>query len=296
MPMKERTRHTLIALVCLLLLVPFLLPGGMMVVGLFFEHGSFTTSRVREAFSDPERTAILLKNSFIVIVGTLLISVGLGTVLGFLAFRTRLPLKRTVVVVLILASCIPLYTFMSAWMALFGKEFWMYKTFGACWIMGLALAPPMGLLLGTYFSSADRLLEESALLDTGARGVFAHVTLEQASWGVAIAALIVMILTISETTVTDVLGIHTFGEESRTQLVLHPREPSVATALAFPLIVVNLLCGYALYRVVQGRASATVEGFGTPPLQFRIPVARFAFSGLCFVLLTAFFLSPWRRS
>jgi len=292
--MKKKVRHNFIVAICLLLMLPFLLPGLVMIAGLFYEDGSFTFSRVLEAFGDPARTLLLIRNSLIVIAGTAFISVGLGAALGFLAFRTRIPLKRFLVVTLVLASCIPLYAFMSSWMALFGKEFWMYKTFGACWIMGLALAPPMGLFLGVYFSSGDTVLEEKALLSTGQLGVFTRVTLAQASWGIAAAILIVTILTISETTVTDVLGIRTFGEESRTQFALHG-EPHQATALALPLIILNLFLGWVLYHLVKSRGAATVEGFGRPALQFNLRRARFPLSGLCLLLLTAFFLSPSLR-
>ena len=120
------------------------------------------------------------------------------------------------------------------------------------------------------------------------------MTVAQASWGIAVGVLIVMILTISETTVTDVLGIRTFGEESRTQFALHG--PWQATALALPLIILNLFLGWALYHLVESRGAATVEGFGRPALQFDLRRASFPLSGLCLVLLTAFFLSPLRRS
>lgn len=288
--MKLRHNHSIKTALAILIMSPFMLPGLIMLAGVFFKNGHFTLSYVSEAFSDPNRIVTLLVNSGIVLSGTIAISIVIGSFLGFLAFRTNVPFRRMLVIALILASCIPLYAVMSSWMALFGKEFLMQKNLAAFWIMGIAIMPLIALMLGIYFASGDRVLEEQVLLDTDEWGVFRYVTLPQASWGIIIAILIVTILTVSETTVTDVLDIRTFGEETRTQFALSSK-PWQAAATALPLITINFIIGFLLFLLVKSRGEATVEGIGRPALVFNPGKLRFPLAGVVLIFITAFFLS-----
>ena len=289
--MKKSLRRRIVILTAVLVLLPFMLPGIIMTAGVFFRDGKVTFSILRETFSDLERTLLLLKNSLLVMAGAELVSLGLGGLLGFIAFRTKTPLRKFLVITLILASCLPLYVVMSSWMAVFGKEFLMYRVWASAWIMGIALVPLVSLLMGIYFSSSDRILEEQALHDTGALGVLKHVTIPQALWGILLAALIVLILGISETTVTDVLTIRTFGEEVRTQFALSFK-PWTAAATALPLLAINFVLGLMVLRWIRTRGEATLEGFGGEPLKFHPGKLRIPLTCAVLLLVTAFFLSP----
>ena len=288
--MRKSLRQRVIVAITVLAVLPFMLPGIIMTVGVFFQDGKLTFSILSQAFSDPERTLLLLKNSFLVMAGAELVAVGLGGLLGFIAFRTKTPLRKFLVITLILASCLPLYVVMSSWMAVFGKEFWMNSVFGASWMMGIALAPAVALLTGIYFSSSDRTLEEQALHDTGVLGVFRHVIIPQALWGILLAGAVVLILGISETTVTDVLTIPTFGEEVRTQFALSFK-PWTAAATSLPLLAFGFILGLVVLGWIRARGEATLEGFGREPLRFHPGRLRVPMAGAVLILVTAFFLS-----
>ena len=169
---------------------------------------------------DPVRWRTLLVNTSIVSAAAAATALAFGVSFGFLIGRTDLPGRRWLAGAALLGACVPLYVsviFIFAQIPL-----WQYRGSAlACGVMhGLVLAPLATLILAAVFRAADRELEDQARLECGDFAVFRRITLPHAGWGVAIAGMIVVLLTATDHTITDILIVRTFAEEVYTQFIL----------------------------------------------------------------------------
>jgi len=97
-------------------------------------------------------------------------------------------------------------------------------------------------VLGAALRAADRDLEDLTLLDAKPWRVLVRVTLPQAAWGAAAAALLVFLLVATDFTITDILVIRTFAEEVYSQYILHRRQAGpLLTAVPTLLALAALL-------------------------------------------------------
>ena len=88
---------------------------------------------------------------------------------------------------------------------------------GAAFIHGLASLPWVVAIVGVGLRAVEPDLEESARLDLSPVGVVLRVTLRRSLGPIAAAALAVLVLTAGDMTVTDLLSVRTYAEESYTQ-------------------------------------------------------------------------------
>ena len=261
-----------------------LLPTLVMFAGLVGRPDAF------EVFADAARTGRLIDRTLRATLGTLAFAMGLGAPMGLLLFRTDLPLRRTMVFGLILVACLPLYVVLTCWMALGGLPLWTGSVLGAAWITGVALAPIVALITGVGFASADRSIEDQALLDTTAWGVLRHVVLPQSRWALAAAAGVVVVLAVSTATVTDILNVRALADEVLVQCHLSG-EPWRATALALPVFAAVLALAAFLGRGLPrfGAADPDDLAHGPRPLhlgRLRVPCA------VLLLILAAGYLVP----
>ncbi len=173
---------------------------------------------------------LLLRNTGLLVPGTLIISLPLGVTLAFLLTRTDLVGRRAMALVVGLMLLVPLYLQAAGWLAGFGLQGWSSQVYavppwiegwrGAIWIHGLAALPWVTLIVSAGLLFVEPELEEDALLDTSPRGVLWHVTLPRSAGAVGVAALWVAIVTAGEMTVTDLFQIRTYAEEIYTQISL----------------------------------------------------------------------------
>lgn len=267
------------------------LPALLMVAGVFWHEGHLSLAHVLAAYSDAGRIARLLFNSSIVTLGTVCVSLLFGVPVGFLCFRTDLPLRRVIVLGSLVAACIPVYVTAMSWMALLGMQFWLYNAWGAAWIQGVAYSPLVVLITGICFAAADREQEEAAALDTNVIGVFRHVSLPQGSWAMAMAAIIVAVLSISDITVTDILAVRTFAEESFTQFQLGAG-PWRAAAISFPVMAILLLLAVLAWRSFRRYGESSILGMGQAPAVFMLGKIRYVLTSVIMLVVAAFFLLP----
>jgi iron(III) transport system permease protein len=245
-----------------------------------------------QAFSDPERTVLLATTSLMIAVGTLVLSLGIGVPMGFVAFRSDLPWRRLLIAAGIVATCVPLYLSTAAWMTVFELPFWLNKPRSAIWIQGVAFIPLVMLISGVCFRRVDPDLEDLTALDTTASGVVRHVTIKQAAWGIAIAGLSVLTLTVADITVTDILVIRSYAEETFSQFKLGSG-PKRAAAVSLPLILVTAGLLFALWNLTARFAKRTVSAADRPPRMFPLGGARIPAAVAAALVCLAFFATPF---
>jgi iron(III) transport system permease protein len=222
-----RLRFPLISALWLLLLGPPL-------AALAAELIQFPTAW--SAWSETSRLLVLIRNTVLLIAGTLALSLPVGVVAAWMIFRTDLPgralLRRLVVLILF----VPLPLLVSAWQASLGRGGWFTlriwetaepsQTVGlipwkpwaqglpaAIWVHALAALPWIIWLSGQGFRWIEPHLEEDALTNAGAWRTATRVTLRRALPAIGVAALWVGIQTAGEITVTDMMQVRTFAEE-----------------------------------------------------------------------------------
>ncbi len=166
-----------------------------------------------------ERLRGLLVNSTLLTVGTLAISVPLGTLLAVAIAKTSIPGRRWLERCLIMMLFVPLYVQATAWQAAIGQGGWLVEEGllagwgGAIWIHGMAAVPWVMLFVVATLRKVPRELEEEALQDAAAWRVLLRVSMLQAVAGLAAASLWIAVICFSEITVTDLFRVRTFAEE-----------------------------------------------------------------------------------
>ncbi len=220
-----------------------------------------------QAWSEPGRLLSLVRNTTLLILGTLALALPAGTAGAILLYRTNLPGRGLFHFLLLLALFIPLPLFASSWQAILGTggllpaplwnpwrpveagsggvswSPWGQGLGSAVWIHAQAALPWVVLLVGQGLQWVEPELEEDALLAAPPGRVLLRVTLPRARAALGAAAVWVALQTATEITVTDVMQVRTFAEEVYTQMVAPERsvEQSEARALAVALPSAGLL-------------------------------------------------------
>jgi iron(III) transport system permease protein len=189
----------------------------------------------------------------------------LGVLLAVLLFRTDIVGRRLVLGLIALTAFVPLPLHATAWLGAFGNmgraqvfgiRPILVGRLGAVVVHALAALPWVVLIVGAGLCAVEPELEESALLEYPALRVLVRVTLRRALGAIVAAALAVAVLTAGDMTVTDLLSIRTYAEESFLQYSLG-RGPGEAALVAVPPIAVLgtlvVLMGRALARLDPSR-------------------------------------------
>ncbi len=185
-----------------------------------------------------------------------------GILLAFLLFRTDALGRKLILGLIVLTAFVPLPLHATAWLGGFGNAGrlqalgWqpiLVGRFGAAFVHAMFALPWVVLIAGIGLCAVEPELEESALLDYGPIRVLRTVTLRRALGAIAAAALAVAVLTAGDMTVTDLLQIRTYAEESYLQYQLG-RGPGVAALVALPP-----LCVLGVLILVVGRALARLD-------------------------------------
>jgi iron(III) transport system permease protein len=218
-----------------------------------------TAELLREA-RGRSRPARLAMETINLVVATEAIALPLGIPLALLLFRTDVPGRRVLLGLLALAAFVPLPLHATAWLGALGnagraqalgvRPILVGRT-GAALVHAFAALPWVILIVGAGLRTVEPELEESALLDYGIGRVLVRITLRRALAAVAASALAVAVLTAGDMTVTDLLQIRTYAEESYIQYNLGNGPGAAALVALPPLIALGmliLLVGQALAR------------------------------------------------
>jgi iron(III) transport system permease protein len=265
------------------------LPLALPLASLLFEPRAWLV------WTDSARLHLLLRNSSLLLAGTLALALPVGVVAGILFYRTNLPGRRFYRWVVLLTLFIPLPLFASAWQAILGSGgLWPTALWnpprdlevsgsGAVWtpwgqglvsavlIHALAALPWVTLFVGLGLRGVDPALEEDALTAAGPWRVLLRVSLPGARVALAAAALWVALQTSTEITVTDVMQVRTFSEEVYTQI--NAQDPSTdsgdgqsrALAVALPVTLAAAALVFFLTRRWERTLPAGVSALREPP-------------------------------
>ena len=198
-------------------------PWRWWAVALLVELGLFMASA--------PRVRGLLANTWLLILGTLAISLPLGTLLAVLVAKTDVVGRKWLGRLLLSLLLVPLYVQTAAWQAAFGwggwlpawlatinfchpgQMVWLTGWRGALWVHAMAAVPWVTLLMAVAMGGIARELEEDALMHGSPGQVIWRVTMRHAWAGMALASLWTAAVCASEITVTDLFQIRTFAEE-----------------------------------------------------------------------------------
>jgi iron(III) transport system permease protein len=166
----------------------------------------------------------LARNTVVLVLLTLLVSLPLGTLLALLLERSDLPGRGLWRTLLAMQLFVPLYVQAAAWDAGFGVMGWftalvgpetvvLQQMRGAAWVHGVTALPWVVLIVGAGLRCVEPELEEEALLSASQPRVLWHVTLRRALPAVGVAGIWVAVTTAGEMTATDLFRVRTFAEE-----------------------------------------------------------------------------------
>ena len=213
-----------------------------------------------------------------------LIALPTGLALAFVLTRTDAWGRRGMLAALGLAAFVPTPLLATGWLGGFGNAGRMQALGsgpvlaglpGAAFIHAMAALPWVVAIAGVALRAVEPDLEALARLNLGPWGVITRITLRRGLGGIAAAALAVAVLTGGDMTITDLLQVRTYAEESYTQYQLGNPHRAAAVALP-PLALLGgliLLGSAALLRLDPARvASAAGRARDWPLGRWRVPV------------------------
>ncbi|WP_165221322.1 ABC transporter permease [Aquisphaera insulae] len=202
------------------------------------------------------------------VTATELLTLPAGVLLAMVLFRIDAPFRGMLLSMLVIALFVPLPLHATAWLGAFGNagrsQYLGLRPFltgrsGAAIVHALAVLPWVVLIVGIGLRTVESDLEQTASLDMSPRRVAWNVTLRRSLGAIAAAALAVAVLTAGDMTVTDLLQIRTYAEESYIRFTLG-HGPAEAAFVALPpfvvLSVAILALGLALQRADPARLAA----------------------------------------
>ena len=165
----------------------------------------------------------LLLNSTLLSLGTLAVSLPVGSLIAVAVVKTSIAGRRLAEGFMLAMLFVPLYVHATAWQAALGHGGWLKSTtnptmwfsgWTACiWIHGLAAIPWVVLFVATALRSIRPELEEESLQDAPPGRVIRWVSMPGATSGILAAALWVTLICFGEIAVTDLYQVRTFAEE-----------------------------------------------------------------------------------
>ena len=270
------------------LLIAFVLASPVIVAlaHAFLEDGHLSIAYLGSLASDAPRLLGLVGNTMGVAMIAAVISLTVGVPLSLFVFRTDLPGRKIWALIVLATCCLPPYVVLSSWMSMFDLQVWGLRLLPAGWVLGVSYIPLVSLICGAAFVSIDPTLERLAILDASPWQVVRSVTLKQAAPGIFAAGLVVVVLTVSDIAVTDVMMVRTFTEEVFVEFQLN-RTPGPAAAVAVPMVVGVVACGMIILLILRhvGESQEHVEA--SDPFTYRLGRWR---TGLACVVLLGFLL------
>ena len=217
------------------------------------------------------RVGHLALNTLLLVGATCLIAVPAGTFLAVLLFRTRFPGRRMFAGLLVLLLFVPLPVIVSSWQGLLGAggllpiELWVSGVdrpwatgwLPAIWVHATAAIPWVACIVGLGLRWVEPELEEAASLEIPPWRVALQVTLPRCRASILAAILFVALQTAGEISVTDMMLISTFAEETYTQFVVPDGSLGRTMVLSLPGMLVLI----AALAVIGDRLERTL-----PPL------------------------------
>lgn len=209
------------------------------------------------AWDDYDRLLSLTCTTTLLVAGTVLLAVPLGTALAVFLYRFDLPGRAVLHFLILLCLFVPLALLVSGWEA-FLRSVGMTRQPGllsAILLHAIHALPWVVCIVGVGLSAVERPLEEDALTVVSTGRVLLAVTLRRSRVALLAAAVWVAAQASSEIVITNLYQVRTFAEEVYTQFVtLDPTsggtDPELLSARALVVCLPNLLAtGFLLFLV-----------------------------------------------
>ena len=229
------------------------------------------------AWAEADRLAGLAGNTLALAAGACLVAVPAGTLAG--AWRSngpRVPGRGVLRWLVLVGLFVPLPVYAVAWQVVLGAWLpplslepgqvawrpWGQGLLPAAWVHGMAGLPWVVWIVSAGLRTADRGLEEDALLTGGPATVFRRVLLPRAALAAVAAAGWVAVQAATEIPVTDAMMVRTFAEEVYTQFVAASGGLAGAVAVTLPAWVAAVLVGGWVARSAARTFDAPAVGGG----------------------------------
>ncbi len=189
----------------------------------------------------------------------------IGVLLAIFLFRTDIWGRRVMLALVAITAFVPLPLQATAWLGALGNAGRMQVLgmrpilvgrFGAAVVHALAALPWVVLLAGVGLCASRAGAGRIRRLEFGPWRVWTQVTIRRAIGAIAAAALAVAVLTAGDMTVTDLLQIRTYAEETFVQFILGHGLADAAIVALPPMVILALmilLVGRALSRLDPAR-------------------------------------------
>jgi len=281
------TKRLTLYITILLLIVIGLAPVISMFIKSLFVGGEFSLKNYGTLFQS-DREWKLLFNSLSLAGATTLITVLSGVPLGTLLIKTDLPLKRLFTVLFVIPLIIPSYILAIAWFYCLGRSGTLARIFdadvgiftssllfglpGTLFVMVSVLLPIVIILTMTYLRIVNPNLEEVAILHGSWPMVLRKITIPLISPGIALAALIVFILTLGEFGVPSFLRFDVYSVESFTMFSAF-YDFNTATAAAMPLGIITVIV-LIIERIFLRKKTFIFRAMGSEKRMIIVPLGR----------------------
>lgn len=264
-------------------------------------EGTFTLANFGELLSSRYNGAIV--NTLVVGFGSAFACGALGMLLAWLVFRTDMPGRGALAVLLTSTFYFPSFLTAEAWVVLLAPKSGMlnhlarqffpgfggidiHSLGGIVWVTTLAYVPYTFLFLAGPLQSMDPSLEEAATM-SGARRwrVVRTITLPLVSYALLSGALLTFILGIGLFGVPAVIGmpaqVYVLSTQIFQLLEFYPSNYQVAAALSVMLMALTMAAVWLQRYITGRRAHTTITGKGYRPRQMPLGKWRWTAFGIC---------------
>jgi len=306
-------QNLLLVLIIGLLIYMALIPLGFLLWGALRSAppgvaGVFTLDNFARAYGDLSLfTAIW--NTILYSLGTMVVSVTIGTFIAWVVERTNTPLRGFIYILATVRIIIPMMLAVIGWimllspriglinkvlMAIFGLSeapFDLYTLPGMMWVEGIDLVPQTFLLVSAAMRSMDRSLEDAAATSgSGVIRTFFRITVPLAAPGILAACLIIFLDAFQSIEVPTLIGLRGGVHVLSTEVyqAVQGIGADVPLASTYGLLFVGLAAvGMLLYQQFTATSSrfVTVTGKGYRPSRIDLRGWKYVVSAVCIILL-----------
>jgi len=192
------------------------------------------------------RTIFLLLKSSLIAAIIAFFSTIIGTFLGFLLYKTKIPFQGFFKVSLLIPLLISPYIFAVAWKDIFlffFRDSTILPSYLTCILVMIIVFSPLAMLItGSAFMHINKQFEESALMVTSFRKMILKVILPLIKPSLISSFVLIFIFSISEFSVPALFGVKVFTTEIFTQFsAFYNHSMAILQSLLLILICVFLL-------------------------------------------------------
>lgn len=211
------------------------------------------------------KTFLLLgKSSFLALIIASLSTI-LGTILGFLLYKTNIPFLHFFKIAFLIPLFISPYILAVAWKDFFYLFFQnsqiLSSYFGVIWVLVSIFTPLSMLIIGSAFANISASLEESGLVISNSRVVIFKILLPLIKPALSTSLILVFIFSISEFSVPAFFGVKVFTTEIFTQFSAFYNH-SLAILQSALLIIICILLLFSERKYIANAPFLSIDGKG----------------------------------